>query len=145
FGFTLNLREASDWAQLAGILVNITVGSAWFLITPILQRRRSADEVGQVDQFFQQMHTPIDFAKEQGRGSDNLQAKIMGSLCLIYGGFILLLMLIPNPPSGRLAFGFCGLTMTGIGLVLWRAGRPPGQTEERRVAATAKQEDCAPV
>ena len=123
FGVALNPREASDWAQLAGILMNICVGSAWFVITPLLQPQRSPAEVDQVNKFFDMMHTPIDFAKEEGAGSDNLQAKVMGILCLIYGGFILLLMAIPNPLIGRLAFAFCGITMFGIGLVLYRASR----------------------
>ena len=35
----------------------------------------------------------------------------MGLLCLIYGGFITLLALIPNPLIGRLAFLFCGGVM----------------------------------
>jgi hypothetical protein len=75
-----------------------------------------------VDSFFTKMHTPVDFEREQGAGSDNVQAKVMGMLCLVYGGFITLLMVIPNPWTGRLAFAFCGLIMFGIGWVLWRAG-----------------------
>ena len=67
--------------------------------------------------------TPVDFEKEEGAGSDNLQAKIMGLLCLIYGGFLLLLMAIPNPWTGRLAFAFCGAMMAGIGWLLSRASR----------------------
>src|SRR5687768_9321548 len=34
-GHALNKREADDWAQLAGILMNLVVGSGWFLLTPL--------------------------------------------------------------------------------------------------------------
>ena len=130
FGHTLNKREASDWAQAAGIIMNIIVGSAWFLVTPLLARRwaRPAEEVARVDQFFAQMRTPVDFAKEEGGpGSDNVQAKTMGLLCLIYGGFITLLTAIPNPIEGRLSFAFCGLVMFGVGGALYRAGTRGGR------------------
>ena len=69
------------------------------------------------------VRTPVDFEKEEGAGSDNMQAKIMGLLCLIYGGFLFLLMAIPNPLSGRFAFAFCGLMMAGIGALLLRASK----------------------
>jgi Na+/proline symporter len=119
----LNRREASDWAQAAGVLINVLVGSGWFILTPLLARSRAIEEAERVDRFFEEMRTPVDFAKEEGAGSDNLQAKIMGRLCLTYGGFITLLALIPNPWTGRLAFVFCGMVMFGIGWILHRASR----------------------
>jgi hypothetical protein len=122
-GHALNKREADDWGQLAGILMNIVVGSGWFLATALLAPRRSPQEVQRVDQFFREMRTPIDFAREEGAGSDNLQARVMGLLCLIYGGFITLLAAIPNPWIGRAAFLFCGGVMFGVGVLLKRASK----------------------
>ena len=149
-GLTLNKREASDWSQAAGVLINVIVGSGWFLLTPLLSRprpvlrhrspdspsiigervqldyetrERPVSDAERVDRFFEEMRTPVDFAKEEGAGSDNLQAKIMGRLCLTYGGFITLLALIPNPLTGRLVFVFCGMVMFGIGWILHRASR----------------------
>ena len=123
FDVTLNARERSDWAQLAGILVNLAVGSGWFLLVALLAPRHQPAEIERVDQFFRQMHTPVDFAREEGGGSDNLQARIMGRLCLIYGSFIMLLSIIPNPPTGRLAFVFCGGVMLAVGWALHRASK----------------------
>ena len=72
-------REASDWAQAAGILINIVVGSGWFLLTPVLARNRPEEEVQRVDAFFTEMHVPIDFEKEEkSAGSDNVQEAIDG-------------------------------------------------------------------
>jgi hypothetical protein len=42
----------------------------------------------------------------------------VGTLAMIYGTFILLLCLIPNPIGGRIAFNVCGLAMMGVGRLL---------------------------
>ena len=70
------------------------------------------------------MNTKVDFNKEIGKENDNSaqQAKTMGILATIYGAFILLLVLIPNPISGRIAIVFCALVVGGIGLGLWAYG-----------------------
>ncbi|HRK31149.1 MAG TPA: hypothetical protein PLD59_08730 [Tepidisphaeraceae bacterium] len=133
-GYTLNKRESSDWAQTAGILMNIVVGSAWFLFTAVFHGTRSKADVARVEGFFEEMRTPVDFEREQGSGgSDNMQADIMGMLCLIYGVFITLLVLIPNPWSNRWAFLFCGGVMFGMGWLLRRSSR----VRRAKSAATA--------
>jgi hypothetical protein len=130
-GFALNAREASDWAQLADILMNVLVGSVWFLSTTLMSRTRSTNEIARVDRFFQEMRTPVDFEREEkSAGSDNAQAHVMGLLCLIYGGFITLLAIIPNPLIGRASFVFCGGVMFVVGFALHRAG-----TRGRRATA----------
>jgi Na+/proline symporter len=123
FGRALNRREASDWGFLSGALINLAVGTTWFLGSCLFADRRPAAERERVGRFFALLRTPVDFEKEEGgAGSDNQQAKTMGLLALIYGTFILLLMLIPNQPVKRLCFTFCGLVMTIVGLALYRAG-----------------------
>jgi len=133
-GYRLNPREASDWATLAGSLMNILAGSGWFLLATLLAPRQSPSVQHRVQHFFVKMHTPVDFDREHGQGSDNLQAYVMGLLCLIYGGFITLLAAVPNTLWGRLAFAFCGLVMAVIGWMLYRAG-----TRGRRTAAGLKR------
>ena len=138
FGYKLNGKEASDWATLAGSLMNILVGSAWFLLASFLAPGASEEERRRVDAFFTKMRTPVDFEREErSAGSDNVQARVMGMLCLLYGGFITLLVLIPNPIMGRLAFAFCGLVMFGVGWLLWRAGTRGGRREYAAVAVDA--------
>src|SRR4029453_9308350 len=48
FGMTLNARERSDWAQLAGILVNIATGSGWFLCVALVAPRHRPAEIERV-------------------------------------------------------------------------------------------------
>jgi hypothetical protein len=80
------------------------------------------------------MQTPIDFHKEEGAGNDAQQYRTLGIMSLIYGGFISLLVLIPNSPLGRLGMFTCAGTMLGVGgLLYWNYKRlqpknPPGIT-----------------
>jgi hypothetical protein len=47
----------------------------------------------------------------------------LGLLCLIYGSFVLLLILIPNAMTGRLCFVFCGGAIFTIGAILYSISR----------------------
>jgi Na+/proline symporter len=143
FGFELSKVEGDYWIQGISALMNVLVGSAWFLLTPILAGSRSAKEQPHVEKFFRDLNTPIDFEREEGAGSDNLQAKVMGLLCMIYGGFITLLVLIPNAWSKRWAFVFCGAVMFGIGALLNRASRFRKSRAEA-IQRTAVGADAAP-
>jgi SSS family solute:Na+ symporter len=138
-GRPLNGREISDWGFAAPTMVNILVGCTWFLGSCLFAEARPAEEKARTTEFFRMLHTPVDFHKEEGAGSDNLQAKVMGLLCMIYGGFILLLMAIPNPWTGRLAFAFCGLMMGGIGVAL-HTGSKSRKTREEAAARGVEPE-----
>ena len=53
-------------------------------------------------------------------------AAAVGWLCVAYGGFVLLLALIPNPLIGRLAFIGCGALVVGVGALLLFTARRTG-------------------
>ena len=76
----------------------------------------------QVEDFFDRLARPVDSTSEGGVESDGMQAKVLGMLCLVYGGFISLLgIIIPNPMTGRMCFFFCGFLIIAIGGLLYRA------------------------
>jgi Na+/proline symporter len=106
-----------------GVVTNVVVGTIWFLATSLWYRRQPAAYHEQVDAFFTTLKTPIDFACEQGGATDGAQLRLMGRLGVAYGGFVLLLVLIPNPPLGRAAFGFVGAVIGGVGAWLLRTAR----------------------
>jgi hypothetical protein len=92
----------------------------------ILSRRwyGPADELAygrQVDEFFRRMNTPVDFQREVGADNTHAQAKLLGTLGCVYGSFILVLVLIPNPLSGRLGIFACSAMLlgAGVGLLLY--------------------------
>ena len=119
----LTALERSYWTVVAGLFMNVGVGTAWFLASRAFWRASSSDYRERVEKFFVQLRTPIDFQREIGEESDNAQAAVLGMLCLYYGAFITVLAAIPNPPIGRLGFVFCGGVVVLIGLALRRAAR----------------------
>ncbi|MBC8009786.1 MAG: transporter, partial [Burkholderiales bacterium] len=92
----LSAADRSYWTVAAGLFVNVIVGSAWFLGTMRFWSSTPAPVRERIETFHELMLTPIDFAREEGAGSDRMQGKVLGLLCLGYGAFITLLALIPN-------------------------------------------------
>ena len=126
FGYTAPLTAGTKeyWRQAIELFGNITVGSLWFLGTSFFWRGTTPEHKANVAEFFTRFNQPIDFAKEEGAGNDARQSTAVGWLCLAYGGFVLLLALIPNPLIGRLAFVGCGALVAIIGgLLLFTAGK----------------------
>jgi Na+/proline symporter len=122
--------QAAYWTVASGLVANIVIGTAWFLASRWWWSRTAAPARRRIDAFARRMETPVDFAREIGAGSDGQQARTLGFFSLAYGGFILLLALIPNAPGGRLAFLGCGGIVLIIGLWLRWLGRrrPPAPT-----------------
>jgi len=127
FGKTAPLDPASQeyWRQGVQLLGNVALGTGWFLCTTLFWEKSPAAHRAQVEAFATRLDTPIDFAREEGAASanDSRQSAAVGWLCLTYGGFVLLLALIPNPWTGRLAFLGCGGLVVFIGAILVRSAR----------------------
>jgi SSS family solute:Na+ symporter len=110
----------------------VIIGSAWYFFTSLFYRKAPAAEQERVEKFFTNLHTPVD--KHGVEGVQTVIYKLLGALCMVYGGFILLLMAIPNKGSGRVAFLFCGGVMFGVGAWLFKIGK----RKERQAAEAAK-------
>jgi hypothetical protein len=135
----MSIRERKDYFYFAPVYANVAICSLWFFFTTLFYKNSSVEHQERVDKFFTAMNTPIDFEKEIGKGKDSVQSKTLGILCLIYGGFVLLMALVPNPFTGRLAFLFCGGLIGGVGLLLYRASQKGSSTE----TATPKDNENA--
>ncbi len=124
-GHALSPASVEYWRQSAELLGNVAVCSTWFLATKLFWSRTSAETKARVDHFFRRLNTPVDFNREEGAhaANDGRQSRVVGWLCVAYGGFVALLALIPNPTAGRLAFLGCGAVVLGIGCALIRSGR----------------------
>lgn len=125
FGFTdLTPRESSDFLYIVSGIGNILVCTAWFFFTVWIARHQKHKSPPSVEDFFERQSRPVLYVAEGGTESDDLQARTLGILCFIYGGFITLLgILIPNPLGGRLCFAFCGLLIVAVGAILYRASK----------------------
>jgi SSS family solute:Na+ symporter len=97
------------------------VAGGWFFFTSLFYDASPAVHRARVEDFFTRLRTPV-----QKEGVEVVQEKIyrlLGSLCLIYGTFILLLTLIPNSFTGRMCFVFCGGAIFGTGGILYLVSR----------------------
>lgn len=113
----------------------VLVGSAWFFMTSLFYDRASAAERERIEGFFRNLETPVD--KHGVEGVQTSVYKLLGTLCLVYGVFILLLMAIPNPYSGRMAFLFVGGTFCIVGEVLRRAAAKHAEAPAVETTAVA--------
>ena len=133
----LSASERSDWVVVVGVLLNATVCSAWFLGSCWFSKWRSAGERERVNEFFEQMETPVNFEQEVGKGNDAEQCQTLGTMCVIYGVCLLPLMLIPNSWAGRLGLLFCVASISGVGLLLcWNARKLRRAESSRNVEST---------
>lgn len=125
FGYeNLSGRESSDFLYIWSGLGNIVVCSIWFFITVWIGKRINYKVDPDTEDLFKRMDTPVNLVGEGGEESDDMQARVLGMLCYVYGGFIGALgLIIPNTLSGRGCFFFCGFLIVIIGAVLHRASR----------------------
>mgnify|MGYP000703917699 CR=1 FL=1 len=84
--------------------------------------------------FYRKMHTPVDYAKEIGASLDHRQFLILGRVASAIGGLLLLLVLVPNPPAGRLAALFVAGFVLAWGAFLLASAR---RIRRREAAADA--------
>jgi solute:Na+ symporter, SSS family len=106
----------------------VVIGSAWYFFTSLFYRAAPQAEHERIDAFFNNLHTPVD--KHGMEGVQTAIYKLLGSLCVVYGGFILLLIAIPNTATGRLPFVFCGGTIFSAGALLLRRAKHLTQSRQ---------------
>jgi len=113
----LSKREATDALLAATVIGNVIFAGGWFFLTTFFYRRSSAEHRARVDELDQRLHTPVTTADDHA--SEEVIYRLLGKLCLFFGSFILLLVVIPNPILGRGCFVFCGgaIFMMGVRLV----------------------------
>jgi len=113
----LNEKELNFYFYMMSVLANVTICSGWFLCTAFFYRHSTQEFQENETAFFERLNTPV-LDNDEHEKSDHQQRLVLGKLCLIYGGVIILMTLIPNPLEGRLCFLFCGgiVTITGWSL-----------------------------
>ncbi len=119
YASVLSEREMIDsrYIFISTIVLGATV--VWFLMTMLFYKQSHAVHHERVEELFKDMRTPIDHVKEDVRDQDAMQYRLVGIMCLVFGGFILLGILIPNPLYGRIGFLFVGGSIFALGLLLY--------------------------
>ena len=116
----------------------VVIGSAWFFFTSLFYKQAPQEEQERIEGFFQNLEAPVD-----KHGVADVQTsvyRLLGTMCLAYGVFILALMVIPNPLGGRMAFLFVGGTFCVVGVLLRRAGTTPAPVVEARQMEASRQD-----
>ncbi|MGJ8696364.1 MAG: sodium:solute symporter family protein [Verrucomicrobiaceae bacterium] len=123
-GVEFSGREATDITLIMGVVINLLVGSVFYLSTMMFYREPT-DKVRkeEVETLFKNLHTPVESGEDGSEEMDSNQGDSLGMLSLIYGGFVALLALIPNPMTGRIAFLFCGGVLILIGYLLRKGSK----------------------
>jgi Na+/proline symporter len=110
--------DEKTYLQLAATTFGtVGVGTAWYFFTSLFYNSSTTEHKMRVEKFFENLHTPAE--DQDARAAETVVYKLLGLLCLVYGAFILLLMLIPNRFGGRLCFLFCGGVIFGVGAMLY--------------------------
>lgn len=118
----LSFSDTKDFyfiAMNAGIMVFC---SLFFVGTTFFYERTTTEmDREELDAFFKKMRKPVVYEEEAGAVSKNdaMQFKVLGILSAVFGGFLVLLMLIPNDWQGRLAFLGCGGAMLVVAAFLY--------------------------
>jgi hypothetical protein len=112
----------------------------FFFATRLWSRPHAGSDYDQdVAEFFTRANTPVDFDKEVGGDNTAVQARMLGIVACIYGGFITCLILIPNPWLGRAGILGCAslLWAVGGGLLLYARRQLKRDALTQALATTA--------
>jgi Na+/proline symporter len=118
FSREMNARELGDASYFVTVFTVFIVCTSWYFLTSLFFGRSTEKFKKQVQDFFTQVNKPVDHEEEDIGKTDTSQFRTIGIICYIYGSFICLLMLVPNPIQGRLSFLFCGGFVLLIGKLL---------------------------
>lgn len=117
---TFGFAEDASWTFQAKFFGVFIAGSLGFLFCVPFAPARDSEHCRMVDDFINEMKTPIDFQTEVGQGNDASQLEVIGSFGLAIAAFIALMLLIPNPIEGRLAIAALSLIIGSISVFMIR-------------------------
>jgi solute:Na+ symporter, SSS family len=137
WGWTLTNQESKDFIFFVSVVGIFSISTLWIILSGLIDPRETPATIA----FFKRVSTPVT-AEETGGEQDYPQCRVMGALCLIYGAFICLLALIPNPLLGVFSFLLCGGIMLLIGYLLRKAGRKCSVKKEKTPDLANKLTAC---
>ena len=116
-------EEVTQFSLIAAAFGVAIVCIAWFFFTSLFYESSPAAYKAQVEEFFGRLKTPVeDLTEDQVKENHKIVGAI-GMLCIIFGSFVLLLMIVPNPMNKRFAFLFCGGIVFFVGWLLRRISK----------------------
>jgi len=133
------------WKYHVTVFSIIAAGGVSYLATLPFWESSSEVYKRKVAAFYQKMERPVDFEKEVGGAIDTRQMRMLGWFSFAIGGFIALLVFLPNPASGRIQILCLSGGIGGLGAVmLWAAGYFDRRNAARLAAAQPTATSTAP-
>ena len=114
---SLNPDEKTYLLFFATVCLDTIVCTVWFFSSSLFYETSDAKQRESIDRFFFNLQTPIESISSGTEENQKIYV-MLGRLCLVYGFFVSLLMLIPNRIEGRACFLFCGGIIFAAGLIL---------------------------
>ena len=112
-------EETTQFALFATVFLVSVLCIGWFFFTALFYERSSAQYKQNVDEFFTRLKTPVHSKTGEEAREDQAISSSIGKLLLLYGGFVTVLVAIPNSAGGRLCFVGCGGVMLLAGILIW--------------------------
>jgi hypothetical protein len=97
-----------------------------------------AEYKGAVEEFFKRLRTPVEALSTDQVKENHAIVGAMGKLCMIFGGFVFLMAVIPNTNTGRGCFVFCGGIVFIVGALLNTVSRRKLLQESVAIAGLEK-------
>ncbi|NLS14636.1 transporter [Vibrio sp. SM6] len=117
----LTKREWSDVKVAIGLIAHITITGGFFIFSMLFYKPLSPKRQADLDQFFENLDTPLVSDSTEQKKLDNKQRQMLGKLHMLAGVAIMLMALLSNPMWGRFVFILCGIIVAGVGLLLMKA------------------------
>ncbi|MDN3702341.1 transporter [Vibrio artabrorum] len=115
-------REAKDLKVLLGIMGHLFITGGFFCLTTKFYKEPVGERESELTEFWSDVATPV--VEEAGQDElDRQQRNMLGKLILVFGVLVTLMVLIPNPSWGRMAFVFCGAVIVTVGSLLLKSAK----------------------
>lgn len=115
--------------------------AAWFFFTSLFYEKSSPEYKASVEEFFARARTPLPDDPAASLVENRRYPVAIGRMCMIYGAFIALLVLIPNSATGRLCYLGCGGVILGLGILITRAYGKKGPGPAAGLAAAPAERE----
>lgn len=115
---SMNSMESGDILFIATTAATLICSITWFFFTSIFYKKVTPEHKAAIEDLYKDMRTPIDHVAEKSEDRDAIQFKIVGALCVFLGSLLMFGVLIPNSPSERMVFIYCGGAIAIVGGIL---------------------------
>ncbi|MDO7085829.1 transporter [Pseudocolwellia sp. AS88] len=119
---TLTRREIIDMNLMMTIAAHLVITAGFFCSTTFFYKEEEDEHKQETELFFKDIVTPV-IADDEQDDYDRQQREKLGSMVILMGVGVSLMMLIPNELWGRLVFLLCSLSILTVGILLKKGAK----------------------